>query len=355
MNKILSIVLITLLLVVSLALVSCGEPKICTEHDFVDTVVASTCTAKGYTEHICSICGYSYKDSYTDTHIRKTTVVKGNCTEEGYTLIECPTKDGGCGWAIRTNITSIVENNHSFPEELKVTVKPLCNEFGYTIYECEHCHIQQIGDYEYPRSEEHENWSDWGLLSPDGVVCGDSAIERRVCGDCGTIEERIVEYGTHFLENVSLDLATGELKHYCDCGLNKVEYPYDYKNVLEYELVGEGDAKHYVVKGFKAGTSAEDKKEVYIPHSILDPETGKAIPVAEIANAAFINEDAIESLVLSATVTKIDASAFSYCSNLKSITFDGTINDWTNMNKVYTWNYKSGVYTVTCTDGTVDK
>lgn len=345
MNKILSIVLITLLLVVSLALVSCGEPKVCTEHDFVDTVVASTCTDKGYTEHVCSVCGYSYQDNYTDTHDRVTTVIEPTCTEEGYTEVTC-TK---CKWKIRENIKSINLDNHKWNEGYDVA--HTCTSFGYTLQTCEYCNVQREVNYVAP---DHE-WTEWGLASADGVVCGDSAIESRVCTLCSEVDERIVAGDKHLLDNVALDLETGKLLHYCDCRYNSFEHSYNYKNVLEYELVGEGDAKHYVVKGFKAGTSADDKKEVYIPHSILDPETGKAIPVTEIANAAFINEDAIESLVLSATVTKIDASAFSYCSSLKSITFDGTINDWTNMNKVYTWNYKSGVYTVTCTDGTVDK
>ncbi|MBO4769357.1 MAG: phosphodiester glycosidase family protein [Clostridia bacterium] len=35
-------------------------------HNFVDTVVEPTTSAKGYTEHVCAECGYSYKDNYTD-------------------------------------------------------------------------------------------------------------------------------------------------------------------------------------------------------------------------------------------------------------------------------------------------
>lgn len=35
-------------------------------HKFVDTVVAPTCTAQGYTLHKCSVCGEETKDTYTD-------------------------------------------------------------------------------------------------------------------------------------------------------------------------------------------------------------------------------------------------------------------------------------------------
>lgn len=38
-----------------------------TGHKFVDTVVAPTCTAQGYTLHKCSVCGEETKDTYTDS------------------------------------------------------------------------------------------------------------------------------------------------------------------------------------------------------------------------------------------------------------------------------------------------
>ena len=43
----------------------CGtvETESCT---YTDTVVAPTATEQGYTEHTCTKCGYSYRDSYTD-------------------------------------------------------------------------------------------------------------------------------------------------------------------------------------------------------------------------------------------------------------------------------------------------
>ena len=36
-----------------------------TDHSYKSTVTASTCTAQGYTTHTCSVCGDSYKDTYT--------------------------------------------------------------------------------------------------------------------------------------------------------------------------------------------------------------------------------------------------------------------------------------------------
>ena len=48
----------------------CGETTVETikakGHKFVDKVVQPTYEEQGYTIHTCSVCGYSYKDSYTD-------------------------------------------------------------------------------------------------------------------------------------------------------------------------------------------------------------------------------------------------------------------------------------------------
>jgi predicted nucleic-acid-binding Zn-ribbon protein len=48
--------------------IDCGETKTetikATGHSFKDTVIEPTIETEGYTEHICSKCGYSYKDNY---------------------------------------------------------------------------------------------------------------------------------------------------------------------------------------------------------------------------------------------------------------------------------------------------
>ncbi len=46
----------------------CGleETNVLNKHKFVDTVTAPTYTSDGYTHHECSVCGYSYNDSFVD-------------------------------------------------------------------------------------------------------------------------------------------------------------------------------------------------------------------------------------------------------------------------------------------------
>ena len=60
-------------------------------HNYQATVVAPTCTEKGYTFHKCSVCGDSYKDTETAAlgHKYKDTVVAPTATTQGYTTHTC--------------------------------------------------------------------------------------------------------------------------------------------------------------------------------------------------------------------------------------------------------------------------
>lgn len=63
-----------------------------TGHKFVDTVVAPTCTAQGYTLHKCSVCGEETKDTYKDALGHKwkaTKVVAPTYESQGYTEYVC--------------------------------------------------------------------------------------------------------------------------------------------------------------------------------------------------------------------------------------------------------------------------
>ena len=45
---------------------TCGETGTPESHSFADTVTPATPEAQGYTTHTCTVCAYSYQDSYTD-------------------------------------------------------------------------------------------------------------------------------------------------------------------------------------------------------------------------------------------------------------------------------------------------
>ena len=54
-------------------------------HEYIDQKIEPTCTEKGYTEHLCTLCGAGYKDSYTNEtgHDFTKSEFAATCTEKG--------------------------------------------------------------------------------------------------------------------------------------------------------------------------------------------------------------------------------------------------------------------------------
>lgn len=91
-----------------------------------------------------------------------------------------------------------------------------------------------------------------------------------------------------------------------------------YSEGLEYTLMG--DEEYYVVSGIGECTDA---------HLVI-PRTYNDLPV-----------------------TSIRSSAFSGCTGLTSVTFEGTMAEWNAITKGYVWYWNSPLRYVECSDGTV--
>ena len=72
------------------------------------------------------------------------------------------------------------------------------------------------------------------------------------------------------------------------------------------------------------------------------------MPGAILMNSANIQEVEIQD-----SVTSICSSAPSGCTNLTSITFEGTVYKWNQCYKGSSWNYDVPDAEVICSDGTV--
>ena len=109
------------------------------EHAYSEVVIEPTCTHEGYTTHFCTVCGYEYTDSYTPAtgHTYQEATVLPTCTEEGYTAHTCLE----CGYSF--NDTYVAALGHSYDTEV---IAPTCTEDGYTVYTCTVCEYTQIGD-----------------------------------------------------------------------------------------------------------------------------------------------------------------------------------------------------------------
>ena len=71
-----------------------------------------------------------------------------------------------------------------------------------------------------------------------------------------------------------------------------------------------------------------------------------------IVDYAFYQCVRISSINLPCGIKVIGDNAFSGCTSLKMLTYDGTIEQWNNVSKVTYWNYNvSSNFVVNCIDG----
>ncbi|MGN1418378.1 MAG: hypothetical protein ACI4W6_03535 [Acutalibacteraceae bacterium] len=115
------------------------------------TVVAPTCYTKGYTEHKCDNCGYTYRDNYTDELVHNYIVEDSEC------------------------------------------IAPTCESIGTEVSYCEYCGAQKVitvaktgHDWNYAADE------DWEVTQP--ATCTGYGIETRICkNDATHIETRTID------------------------------------------------------------------------------------------------------------------------------------------------------------------
>lgn len=206
MKRILSILTIAVLLLGAIALTACNEEC---AHTFEATVVAPTCVDKGYTDHVCSECGYIKRDTFVDP----------------------------------------VADNHEYVvvEETEST----CAVEGKKIESCVHCGDEKVETFELV---EHQFGN---LVETVAPTCTETGIAQRSCKVCGAVEEEVVA-ARHSYESVVTDptcLAQGYTTHTCTgCGdveidtlTEKVEHSYGEWVVVEEADCDGGVEKHVCV------------------------------------------------------------------------------------------------------------
>ncbi len=91
--------------------------------------------------------------------------------------------------------------------------------------------------------------------------------------------------------------------------------------------------------------------------SILAEITRVTLPsgVTSIGMSAFQGCTGLTDVTIPSSVTSIDSYAFSGCTSLTSINFQGTKEQWVNIEKTMSWDRDSGNYTVHCIGGDIAK
>lgn len=126
-------------------------------HSFDHTVVKPTCTEQGYTWHSCTVCAYGYADSQTNAkgHNYTTTVVEPTVEAEGYDLHICSV----CGDSYRDNYTPKIgyETDSTEPPE----TEPDTGDKGYS-----------YPNYDFSSGAVSDSWYDNVLFIGDSRTVG---------------------------------------------------------------------------------------------------------------------------------------------------------------------------------------
>ena len=94
---------------------------------------------------------------------------------------------------------------------------------------------------------------------------------------------------------------------------------------------------------------------LYINGELLQGELVIPEGTEKIGDYAFYGCSDLTSITIPNSVTSIGEYAFQSCTSLTDITFQGTMEQWNNISKDTTWNNSTPDYTVTCTDGVLNK
>lgn len=175
------------------------------EHSYAEVVIEPTCTHEGYTTHFCTVCGYEYTDSYTAAtgHTYQETTTLPTCTEEGYTTHTCLE----CGYTF--NDTYVAALGHRYETEV---VAPTCTEDGYTVYTCTVCEYTQIGDETAATGHAY-------ALNTVEATCVTYGYTEHVCANCSDrfVTDYIAALGHDYEDEVvpAEDGKIGYTKHTC--------------------------------------------------------------------------------------------------------------------------------------------
>ena len=180
-------------------------------HDYESKIVKPTCTAQGYTRYTCKTCGNTYTDHFVEAEGHKygewTTVKEPTCVDLGKDERTCSV----CSYVDERDTDAL---GHSYKETV---IDPSCTERGNTVHECERCGYTYTDSYTDPTGHNFGEWVD--LTKP---TCTASGVMQRKCADCPRTETKIVsplghDYKVKLVEPTCLE--QGYTTHICSrCG-----------------------------------------------------------------------------------------------------------------------------------------
>lgn len=345
----------------------------CSEHNYINKIVSPTCTAKGYTTHTCSKCGYTYNDTYVDALGHDYSVysktVAPTCTDKGYDVYNCSRGDA---W---TKYNLVPALGHNYSENATGHKNPTCTDKGYDEYTCSRCnniekrnYVDALGHVYSEKPTAHKD-----------PTCNSKGYDEYTCSRCnGTKQDEIAALDgsalTSALDNAKKKMESGVFtdesvsacQKVCDKYQNAVnelhsqaevdnataEVTSVYENLVLKDVVTgtldngmtwtftkdggklsfEGDGE---VPKFESGTAPWN-----LCGKIETLEFGEG--TTSIAGYAFTNYTTVKKINFPSTLTTINIRAFEYCYAVEelvipdSVTFVGygTFASLTSLKKV---------------------
>ena len=168
------------------------------EHKYKTQIMKPTSRAQGYTLHVCEICGFSYRDSYTEPlacvhNWRVVKTIPASYDSAGYTLYECTE----CGLQEKRDVQQQISSGGTQTCRhyvcSKTVIPSTCTSSGYTLHECLICR-----DYSYQDEDTPALGHSWGegtiTLQP---TCLEDGVRTYTCQNCGETRSEAVSALDH--------------------------------------------------------------------------------------------------------------------------------------------------------------
>lgn len=198
-------------------------------HDYQPTgrTVAPTCTTEGFDVYKCTYCG---KETFVKTaeklgHTERTVTIAATCTEKGSTTVVCSV----CNTILKeTEYTPALGHDWG---EWKVTVPGTCEVEGKKTRECSRCHETETistgtGEHVYPEK---------GVVTPATCTAdGYTTYTCTVCNKYSVIRDYTPKLGHKYSADYKIIVeptchSTGTKAHYCvRCGAFEPDYLHNY-------------------------------------------------------------------------------------------------------------------------------
>ena len=195
-------------------------------HLYEDVVIEPTCTADGYTKHVCSRCGSYYIDSYVAPlghDIVTDEGVEPTCTEPGLTG---GTHCSRCDYVVSgSEVIPALGHNPGTPVKENESA-PTCTAPGSydLVTYCTRCGVVLNTEHHEEPALGH-SWGSWAVTTP--ATCTAAGTETRICSRCGETETRpIAALGHDYQTVVTPPTCTeqGYTTHTCSrCGNSYVD------------------------------------------------------------------------------------------------------------------------------------